>query len=95
MSDTNINAYKLELQTAQLDLDRAKSRVAALEEYIEAVEPSKKGKKKDTTQVEETIKATDTVNDTRPVVEDSITELPDEGEKIKVKTSSNSRKGKK
>lgn len=88
MSETNINAYKLELVTAERDLDTAKTRVQALKDYIETVEPSKKSKKNDEKKAdaEETIKATDTKNETRPITEDSISELPDEGEKIEVKT---------
>lgn len=90
MADTNINAYKLELVTAERDLDIAKTRVQALKDYIEAEEPSKKSKKNDEKKAnaEETIKATDTKNETRPIVEDSISELPkDQGEKVEVKTS--------
>lgn len=88
MAETNINAYKLELVTAETDLDRAKTRVQALKDYIETEEPTKKSKKNDEKKAdaEETIKATDTKNETRPVVEDSVSE------KIEVRTSKNGKK---
>lgn len=90
MAETNINAYKLELVQARIDLDVAQSRVKALEDYIKLKESGK-----DTTasaqkevKLEETIKVTDTKNETRPIVEDSVKELPEEskGEKVEVKT---------
>lgn len=93
MSDTNINAYKAELIRAELDLDRAKTRVAALKEYIEVVEPSKSSKSNDSKSAESdaTIKATDKVNDTRPVVESSVSELP---KKSNTRGNNTSKKGK-
>lgn len=45
MAETNINAYKAELVTAERDLARAQSRVEELKSFIEAVEPTEKTKK--------------------------------------------------
>lgn len=50
--ETNINAYKAELATAEVALDRAKSRVEELKSYIESVEPTPKKKAEEVPVVE-------------------------------------------
>lgn len=88
--DTNINAYKLELVTAERDLDVAKTRVQALKDYIEAQESgASKAKQNKKAEAEDTIKATDTKNDTRPITEDSVSELPNERVKASSKKKGN------
>lgn len=39
MSDTHVNAYKMELQDAEVELSQVKSRVDSLKKTIKAMEP--------------------------------------------------------
>lgn len=80
MPETHVNAYKAELVQAEIIADQANSRVKALKDYIKVAEKNEttKADESDQVEAEEIIKATDTKNETRPVVEDSLAELPED-----------------
>lgn len=83
VQETNVNAYRLELVNAERELDAAFSHVQALKDYLKAYDKEDDSKKN---EAEETIKATDIKNETRPIVEDSVSE-DSKGEKVEVLTS--------